>query len=374
MITNKLLYNIFNKSKYKAINRYGIISQSNKDSIKAYYFSTPILYKSNDKLVKAKFEKRESYYYYQGSNCQAKIYDDRIVLCNDEKKIFLYFGAKQHMVLSYDASFLKSECAIFFPSFNGIIIKQRGNRTRLKVEISTLSDIKSNGKYFAFMNSEFEPIATFNAMFAENRYRDVFYNIILHSRKITETLYDLELAATNENAFQLTYDINMYEPKLIQDTTVESNHPEENNAFGNISFLGKSTHCGNQMLYSRIDVSKINIPKNWIIESAKIHIPYYMVSDSDFRISVPQKRFCSFGSTWNNKIPYSFPILLGTKNNGYITFDISKYAISKTGKWNPNEGFVIQSRGEHFSIIGTGDNYYTPQIIEITFKNKGEKQ
>ena len=46
---------------------------------------------------------------------------------------------------------------------------------------------------------------------------------------------------------------------------------------------------------------------------------------------------------------------------------IAKYD-SKTGKWNTNEGFVIQSRGEHFSIIGTGDNYYTPQIIEITFK------
>lgn len=370
--TNKLLCKIFSESKYKIINRYAIISQTLNGPKTAYYFSTPVLYKSNNKHVKGEFQKKEHYYYYKGSNCEVKIYDDHIVLSNNKEKIFLYFDRRKNMFLSNDCSYLKSEDIILFPSLNGVIIKQHGNKIRLKMETSTLADVKSNSKYFAFMRSEFEPIVTFNAMFAENRYRDIFYNIILHSKKITETLYEVELTATNENTFQLTYDINMYEPKLIQDTTVESNHPKENNAYGNISFLGKSTYCGNQILYSKIDVSKMDIPKDWIIENARFHIPYYAVNGTDFCISVPQKRFCSFGSTWNNKIPYSTSILSGAKSNGYITFDISKYVLSKTGKWNPNEGFVIQSRGEHFSIIGTGDNYYTPQIIEIILK-KGEK-
>ncbi|MGM9682594.1 MAG: DNRLRE domain-containing protein, partial [Eubacteriales bacterium] len=369
-LTNKLLYNIFSGSKYQIINRYAIMTQPLNGTKKAYYFSTPVFYKSNNKPIKTKIERRDNNYYYKGSNSEIKIYDDRIILCNGKEKIILRFAQKKHMVLSNDGSFLKSADIIIIPAFNGIVIKQRADKVKLTMEISTPSEVRCNSKYFAFMKSKFEPIVTFNAMFAENRYRDIFYNIILHQRKITDTLYEVELASSGEKISQITYDINMYEPKLIQDTTVESHHPKENNAYGNISFLGKSAYCGNQILYSRIDVSKMDLPKDIIIDNVKLHIPYYTVNGSDFRISVPQKRFCSFGSTWNNKIPYSTAVLSGTIGNGYITFDISKYVISESGKWNSNEGFVIQSRGEHFSIIGTGDNYYTPQIIEITYKIK----
>ena len=363
--SRKLLCDISTKS--KIMNRYGLISKSD-NNMKAYYFSVPILSQTTKKIVNSKIEKRDGVYYYNGSNCEVKIYNDRIMLCKGKEIIFLHFNAQKNIVLSEDGSYLKAEDIIFFPTFNGIIIKQRGNKAKIKMESTTQKDVKNNSKNFAFMQSKFEPVVTFNAMFAENRYRDTFYNIMLHSNKITDNLYELELIASNENAFQLTYDINMYEPKLIQDTTVESKNPCENNAYGNISFLGKSSCLGIQFLYSRVDMEKMDLPTNIQILNVKIHIPYYTINGNDFRISVPVKRFCSFGSNWNNKIPYSNDVLLGIRNNGYITFDISKYVISKTGKWNPNEGFVIQSRGDHFSIIGTGDNYYTPQIIEITFK------
>ena len=365
--SRKLLCDISTKS--KIMNRYGLISKSD-NNMKAYYFSVPILSQTTKKIVNSKIEKREGVYYYNGSNCEVKVYNDRIMLCKGKEIIFLHFNAQKNIVLSEDGSYLKAEDIIFFPTFNGIIIKQRGNKAKIKMESTTQKDVKNNSKNFAFMQSKFEPVVTFNAMFAENRYRDTFYNIMLHSNKITDNLYELELIASNENAFQLTYDINMYEPKLIQDTTVESKNPCENNAYGNISFLGKSSCLGIQFLYSRVDMEKMDLPTNIQILNVKIHIPYYTINGNDFRISVPVKRFCSFGSNWNNKIPYSNDVLLGIRNNGYITFDISKYVISKTGKWNPNEGFVIKSQGEHFSIIGTGDNYYTPQIIEITFKNK----
>ena len=365
--SRKLLCDISTKS--KIMNRYGLISKSD-NNMKAYFFSVPILSQTTKKIVNSKIEKRDGVYYYNGSNCEVKIYNDRIMLCKGKEIIFLHFNAQKNIVLSEDGSYLKAEDIIFFPTFNGIIIKQRGNKAKIKMESTTQKDVKNNSKNFAFMQSKFEPVVTFNAMFAENRYRDTFYNIMLHSNKITDNLYELELIASNENAFQLTYDINMYEPKLIQDTTVESKNPCENNAYGNISFLGKSSCLGIQFLYSRVDMEKMDLPTNIQILNVKIHIPYYMINGNDFRISVPVKRFCSFGSNWNNKIPYSNDVLLGIRNNGYITFDISKYVISKTGKWNPNEGFVIKSQGEHFSIIGTGDNYYTPQIIEITFKNK----
>ena len=344
------------------------MSQSPPGQKRAYYFSTPILYKSNNRPVRPQFQKIADFYYFKGSNCEVKITDGCVTLYNDNEKIFLHLNESRSLVHSDDFSCLRNDSIMIFPSFNGIIIKHRTNKTKFKIESSCSSDIRNNTKYFAFMRSNFEPIVTVNAMFAENRYRDVFYNVILNSRKITKSAYDLELCSVCENSFQLTYEINMYEPKLIQDTTVESNHPNENNLFGDIAFLGKSSWCGNQFLYLRIDDSKIDLQNGLSIDKVRLHIPYYTTTAKNFRISVPMRRFCNFGSTWNNKIPYSNAISSGTKNNGYITFDISKYVISKAGKWTPCEGFVLQSPGEHFSIIGTGDNYYTPQVLEITYK------
>ena len=365
---NKLLQKIFNTSKYQIINRYAVMSQSTTENKRAYYFSTPVFKKSDNKPIKPNFQKYAEYFFYNGSNGTTKIYGDHAVLSNGTVEIHLSWNERKNILMSENGNVLKTQDMVIFPTFNGIAIRQRGNKMKLYIKASKHFDVRSNTKYFAFMKSKFEPIVTFNAMFAENRYRDIFYNTIIRSRKITDTSYEIDVTSDSSDAFQLTYDINLYEPKLIQDTTVESKMPKENNAYGNISFLGKSNCFGTQLLYSRIDVSKMDLPTDLKIDNVKLHIPYYAVNGNDFRISVPIKRFCSFGSNWNNKIPYSNAVLLGTRNNGYITFDISKYVISKTGKWNPNEGFVIQSRGEHFSIIGTGDNYYTPQIIEITFK------
>lgn len=364
----KLLHKIFTTSKYQIINRYAVISQSITGHKRAYYFSTPIFEKSDNKPITPNFQKCGEYFCYNGSNGKIKIYGDHAVLSNGTVEIHLSWNERKNILMSENGNVLKTQDMVIFPTFNGIAIRQRGNKMKLYIKASKHFDVRSNTKYFAFMKSKFEPIVTFNAMFAENRYRDIFYNTIIRSRKITDTSYEIDITSDSSDAFQLTYDINLYEPKLIQDTTVESKMPKENNAYGNISFLGKSNCFGTQLLYSRIDVSKMDLPTDLKIDNVKLHIPYYAVNGNDFRISVPIKRFCSFGSNWNNKIPYSNAVLSGTRNNGYITFDISKYVISKTGKWNPNEGFVIQSRGEHFSIIGTGDNYYTPQIIEITFK------
>ncbi len=365
---NKLLYKLFNESKCYVINRYSVMSQSATGVKSAYYFSTPVFRKSDNKFIKPNFQKCAEYFFYNGSNGTTKIYGDHAVLNNGTVEIHLSWNERKNILMSENGNLLKTQDMVIFPTFNGIAIRQRANKVKLYIKASKHFDVRSNTKYFAFMKSQFEPVVTFNAMFAENRYRDIFYNTVLRSRKITDTSYEIEITSDSSDAFQLTYDINLYEPKLIQDTTVESKMPKENNAYGNISFLGISNCFGTQLLYSRIDVSKMDLPTDLKIDTVKLHIPYYAVNGNDFRISVPIKRFCSFGSNWNNKIPYSNAVLSGTRNNGYITFDISKYVISKTGKWNPNEGFVIQSRGEHFSIIGTGDNYYTPQIIEITFK------
>ncbi len=366
--THRRLRTLMESSKCTIISKYAIMSQSVLGVKKAYYFTTPVFNQANF-LVKPEFEKHGDCYYYRDSGGGLiRIYKDHMILSKDSDHISLTWNNKKSIFLSNARAYLKTEDMMFFPTFNGIIIKHHGNKAKLTVTTSLPYDVRENSKYFAFMKSKFEPIITLNSMFAENRYTDVFYGTVLHSRKITDTSFELEISSNSTEAFQLTYDIGLYEPKLTQDTTVESEHPQENNSYGNTAFLGNSTYYGTQILYSRIDESKINLPKNCKLDTVKLHIPYYTLNGTDFRISVPTKRFCSFGSTWNDRIPYSKTATSGTKNNGYISFDISKYVISKQGEWKPNEGFVLQSLGNHFSIIGTGDNDYTPQIIEITYR------
>ena len=55
-----------------------------------------------------------------------------------------------------------------------------------------------------------------------------------------------------------------------------------------------------------------------------------------------------------------------------MVFDLSAYLLKKAGNLQELDGFVIQpNRNEDsFSVIATADNYFTPQILELTLKTK----
>ena len=358
-------------------NRYALVTRKNRNIETAYYFSSPIFNHSTGKIVEPTFTLQDQYYRYEGSSGTVKICGEHIVLIHKQEEIRLLWEKKQNFILSPNSSSLRSDDMIIFPTCNGIAIKCKlSDSPKTTVFLQTMNHyaVQTNSKYFALMKSKFEPLVTLSAMFAENRYRDFFSGITLNAQKQTDDSYKLELLATNPQSCQLIYEINLYETKLIQDTTVESYRPNENNAYGSISFLGRSPHCGKQILYTKIDDSKIETLPDYKINTAKLHIPYYTVSGNAFLLSVPTSRFCSFGSTWKNKISFSRATLEGTQTNGFITFNVSPYVLTPKGEWKTNVGFVVQSKSDHFSIIATGDNYYTPQILEIQYsKKEGEK-
>ena len=269
---------------------------------------------------------------------------------------------------------LKSKDFVIYPTLNGVLVKSfiKTNRLPLTLQSYGSTTVKSNSKYFAFMSGKFEPQFTINAMYAEDDYGGVFFNAELTAKKRADSVYEVE-AFSRKDATKVVYEMNLYEPKLIQDTTVESRRPNENNVYGSISFMGKSPECGMQYLYSRVDVSKLGKIKDSEFDAVKLYIPYYMTTGASLRLHTPFKRFCSFGSNWSNKIQSTDIHINSNIQKGFFVFDLSTHLLDKRGRLKANEGIVIRPcvADERFSIIATADNYFTPQILQFNYK-KGE--
>ena len=353
-------------------NRYCVVSKD--DSQKIYCFTTPVFDKESGKLVQNVFVQGDKCYEVHGSDGLVKIHQDAIHFIRNSEIIEIHFSEKQEFSLLSNGKLLKSKEFLIYPTFNGILVKELiagKQKSLLKVIDRSRRPSKCNSKYFALMKGKFEPTFTLNAMYAEDKHSSVFYNTTLSFKKQADTTYQLEINTT-ESANRVFYEMNLYEPKLIQDTTVESRRPKENNVYGSIAFLGKSPDFGTQFLYSRIDMHKILDIKDSIFESIKLYVPYYMVSGNHFHLFTPFKRFCSFGANWTNKIQSSDIHIKSSIQNGFLIFDLSPHLLTKTGHLKENEGIVVKPNinNESFSIVATADNYFTPQILEFKLKNK----
>jgi hypothetical protein len=170
---------------------------------------------------------------------------------------------------------------------------------------------------------------------------------------------------------RISFEVNIHESKLFQDTTVESRHPNMNNAYGAIGFIGATEEFGEQWLYSRPDFTKIQDLCSEPIERALLHIPVHSENVWDLDVFVPTSRFCSFGSTWNKKVGGSDQKHKAEVKNGYLTIDVTDIFTDHDRCLHYNEGIILRKpKGEHnYVTISTGDNCSRPQILEIKHKH-----
>ena len=162
----------------------------------------------------------------------------------------------------------------------------------------------------------------------------------------------------------------MQDEKLFQDTTVESKNPKQNNAFGGTAFIGSTDAYGEQWLYSRPDISKIKDLFNKSIKKAVLYIPTLNQSGTLLTMVGLKTRFCSFGSNWNNKKMGYVNVSSSESVPGYHRIDITNIITNSYRIQPGTEGWIIKSgsKDNGFSVISTGDSFYAPQILEITFK------
>ena len=351
-------------------NRYMLVLFEEDGSRTAYCFSTPIYNINTGKMVKLCFHKNKDTYLLEGSNADVRI-NDEITLKNSVGSC--RFIIPQGKFAMSDPGLKKGNDYIY-PATNGIAYKA-SCRDGCFRDFSIITDVhfmnsKDNNKYFVLMTQEYEPFVTVSAIGCMNKENKIVSPAVIEAKKTSDLEYRLSLVSCCSDAEYILFEINLYERKLFLDTTVESKNIGVNNAFGSIAFVGDTEQFGEQWLYSRPAFSLISELYEKSLNYAVLHIPKYSDSDIELNVSKAGSRFCSFGSTWSNKIPVADFITKTVKHMGYLDIDISGLLIDPQKKrLMQDNGFVINTPvRNHFSVLSTGDNYYFPQILEINYE------
>lgn len=215
------------------------------------------------------------------------------------------------------------------------------------------------------MRSQYTPLLTVSCIGGVDGEGAVAAPAVIDYEQTGDTSYDLIIRTPGGCADLVLFEINMYEPKLFQDTTVESNNPQSNNAFGGAAFIGNTRLYGEQWLYIRPDMSKIADVSGENTVKALLHLPVYQKKCPPLKIHSVSRRFCSFGSNWNNKVTSKWFSAGSVYANGYVSFDITEMYEDRA------LGYIVkpERRDGGFACLSTGDNYCRPVILELRTKD-----
>ena len=336
----------------------------------AYCFSTPIYNVDTQKLVRTEFEKAKEGYLFRGSNGLISIYQNRCVFEAKGGRVVILLS-EAPVVRGYEHR-SQSKCNIKVnATLNGLRFVVKGGEFSLNLKSEIKQDgIRFHSTSFSVMSDVFKPFLSVSTLYAWDCKGNFLPVEMKYHDKGNQT-YDISFCNEIKDG-SFVFEVNLYEPKLFHDTTVESSHPEANNAYGAIGFIGRTKQFGEQWLYSRPDFSKIPDLTTERIERVFLHIPVFNESLENIDVFIPKKRFCSFGSTWSKKVDASAKITTSNNHSRYLTIDATPMFVSRTeGGLVYNEGLILKKAEEKdkFIAISTGDCYSAPQILEIKFKN-----
>lgn len=356
---------------YSNSNRYRLVVQENNGTKTAYCFSTPIYNAKTRKLVDMKFHKDGDTICAVGSNASITL-SQNLVLENAEVSVSLRLPEKPTLISPQQT---RSGSCVISPTTNGVAIRcDLGNSPVKTFSIDVGRphfNVRANDRCFALMKEEFRPLVVLSCLGSLDAYGNIIASARIEYQKLTDRKYQISISATSPLAQAVLFEMNLYENKLFQDTTVESANPWVNNAFGSIGFIGNSDTYGEQWLYSRLDYSRISEMMDKRVHKVVLHIPKLNQSNAAVSAFKLNARFCSFGSNWNNKMPDGSLVANSTDTNGYQSLDITDWITKPHSKTISNvDGFILKSKtkGSGFSALATGDSYFAPQILEINYQ------
>lgn len=222
-------------------NRYRVEAIENDGSQTSYFFTTPIYNEETRKGVDMNFHAYNDSFVCLGSNAK--------ITANKSLRMENQAGCCE--IVLPDRPTMNAEGSLFCegltlsPTTNGIAIKSDFKKQKeliliLEVDNPSLG-IRANGRYFALMREKFRPFLIASCIGTTDEGGAIIAPAALNYQKISETRFLLSVLPTTLDGVSVQLEINLYEPKLFQDTTVESNSPNTNNVFGTIGFLGTPT-------------------------------------------------------------------------------------------------------------------------------------
>ena len=342
-------------------NRYRVVVNEKDGSRTSYFFGVPIYSRSLRKLINLNFNVSNGKMLHYGTNSTICISDKITIECENNCCTIEFPNTKEHT-------------AKFSPTVNGIAIESDYNEDtafsfKLKVD-RPIFGVRGNKKFFSLMSEQFKPLLTISCIGTIENEKIVSPCRVL-TTKITETEFYIKICSFDLNRSRILFEVNAYESKLIQDTTVESKTPLENNVFGGTGFIGESKYFGDQWLYSRPITAMMPEICDRAINSVVLHIPMLNDSESILKATQVSARFCSFNSNWENKLPDFGIYVISKIRKGYQSLDLSKLILDDRYQYlKKSSGFIIRSctKGSQFCAISTGDSYFLPQIYEINYK------
>lgn len=348
-------------------NRYRIVIFEKDGTKTAYCFSSPIYDMKKRKLFSGDFQFEGGRYIFYGSNATISI-DNNITMENTLGSCRILTDDTFETI---NNKTLACKTAKITPTVNGVVfICPNMPYTTIQICVDcNIYDIRSNNKSFSVMVEKFKPLFTVSCIGVQNKSGEIIAPIDLSYEKTADNVFSLRFEPQTTEG-NMVFEINMHDMKLFQDTTVESAHSKENNAFGGTGFLGQSKSFGEQWLYTRPDWSVIADLMNMSINKVNMHIPKLNNNNSRLVLFSVVARFCSFGSNWNNRIPILGEIGDACCDKNYHSFDITtivKDTYSQKLKTTP--GMIVKPKRQNgeFTVISTADSSCNPQILEINY-------
>ena len=351
-------------------NRYRVVVHETDLSQSAYYFSSPI-YNRNRSLIDLKFILSPKNVSLIGSNAEILLYDNAILLSNDEGELTLTMPHSMESITENIASYGDFRAC---PTTNGVAISSRLNNEKkfvFEMELpSEYTEIRSNGKYLAIMKDKLKPIAVISAIGALNANGAVQGPVQIEHQSISSRRMAISISPFDPSVENVFFEVNLHEKKLLMDTTVESKTPTRNNAFGGVAFIGNSNEFGEQWLYARTEAQLLSDLFYSYIFEANIYYPCLNNSKTALTSYVPERRFCSIGTNWTNKKNGNVFISDSEIIFGYQRFNVSNTLVQDNKLFAFSEGMIIRNKydSDGYSVISTGDSCYAPPILEIRYK------
>lgn len=356
---------------YRNSNRYRLVASENNGTKTSYYFTTPIYNRKSRKMIDLQFKTDGGVIFASGSNANITV-SDKVRMENAEGSCVMELSQRATLISGKE---LRCGEDVIYPTTNGVAIKanvKSMGKISFNIDLGQpFLNVRSNDRYFALMKERFRPFVVFSCIGILDMSSNLIAPARIEYQKLSDKKYRLTVSSTSPLGHIVLFEVNLYENKLFQDTTVESKNPSVNNAFGSMGFIGNTSMYGKQWLYSRPDYSRMPEVMDKRVEKAVLHMPKFNYSTVEFSAFKVAARFCSFGSTWDNKIAGDTPISDSTSLSGYQSIDITSLLVDKrTRTIQPSEGLILKSKvkSSRFSAIATGDNYFAPQILEVNYR------
>lgn len=353
-------------------NRYTVLAAENDGSTTAYCFSTPIYNESSRRIVSPTFRNEGGSFLHTGSNAETAAAPGEITLSNREGSLRVELDGFQPP--QGDARKITYGGLELTPAANGVLCSAVSQKEGFALRLTTQTPflrIRASSKYFALMSEDFRPFMTLSALGVSDSTGNVCAPAEVGYQQLDDRSYAVTIKPLAGIGNRLLFELNLYEPKLFQDTTVDSANPQENNAFGAAAFIGNTAALGEQWLYTRPDLERFPALRNRHIKRIRLYLPNLSGRRLTLCAHRTAQRFCSFGSNWENKVAVGSGAAKSSAVGRYEMLELTELLTDpRTGAFIQSEGLIFRTgeKGSGFTAVATGDSYSAPQILEINFR------